>query len=1459
MSAIKDARSGTDNSNLQEIIDAAVSAKHALTHGQNQYQTPEWLARACAALLPRDSYGRARWVTDVIDPQGAEGNLVKQVISSRRIVFELDNRLKAKDEELFRITGNCVRIGELMDELYPRTTFPCIVANPPFGIRWKTKDGSIDSTEWTWEFIKKRLAPQGFGFIISNAETLKRIGADVAESTYLFQEFPAGGIWDNCNVKLGIVHFHGAGAFPGKLSMHHVWDHVPSEEEIKALYPKLVIRQNCVPYGYPDMANMETLRNIINDERADRPPFNVYLGKDGTLKTYLSTYSGMKMKRDDIAALHRLQNCHPLSLTVEKELRILLQHTIDSGVYILEPAAKQAIKDALNAVKSMGCPIRPVTDFELIAYGDDHDDVECDNPTPLRPGMKFTKGKRYNVKTATYTFQDAFVKKVLTFGEDESECWMEDHDMTLHGQDRFTEVFDDNNRRWRFMDRPPASQDWCLNESLFWAIFKKPDVPTVAETMPDFYERNRNILGLHATMSGFQYFPGQHDYIARLGCKDYALVGADVGCHAKGTLILMADGRSKPVEDIVPGDRIMGWDNTPRFVEQLSRGRDSMARIVPVKGDPFVVNINHILTLVQTNVHHSRPLSKTNGVVRDVTVRDFLKWPKEWRDNHKLFRRGIELRERKVFFSPYFMGVYLGDGSSSSGPGLVSISKPDVEILDAVKQECARHGWGFSTRGDGIKCPSHHIKGGEIRSWLKALDLLGVGSGDRFIPDCYMRNSAKVRADVLAGLLDTDGHLDRSGIFDYISQSKQLAADVVWLARSLGLAAYTKPCEKRDQNGNGGTYYRVSISGDIDMIPTRIPRKKASARAQKKDVLRTGFKVEHLPEDDFYGFSIEGDGRFLLGDFTVTHNTGKTLIALSLIQLKSPTRTLIIAPQGTMRSSGEEDDVDYQPSQWITEIRRFAPGEPVFQLFSREDYAGILNANGGEFPPGIYVTYPQAYWQNGSFDHIPESWQKKHPEKLFRKMFGLPWDDENPPPSEEWFNRGVGSEKNGIRCVVKPSLAITIAAEQPEWDMVCVDEAHLMCNLGSQVTQNLLRLQPKFRYALTATPIPNFVNNLFSLMGWLCVPDWYKGDKLNVAWPYKIDDEGKFKTTFMCTEVDKTVQDRAKQKNDRGWSKKGVKKSPTISSPARLLKILKPNLAYISKEECNPKQVTCDVIDVRVPLGADQQVIYEHWLNRENLRKEFPNPLTRALAQLQRLRGVCASPASTRYRTINRGTVLEPKMFTCHSDFNAKTVTVLQLIRDRLVEGEQVVIVSARCGQSTELQRRLREAGIPTARIDSTVSAEMHTAEANRFKRGDARVMFMGIKCAQGHSFDQCRNLIIGSLEWSYGSLHQAKGRVWRLTSKQQVRVWCVLHENTIEELLFDRVATKQDAATICLHGKRVPRAYHQADASEVLGEHIVNYKASDGKIMSEAECESQWPELRRQLVLAFNPKAIAA
>ena len=39
------------------------------------------------------------------------------------------------------------------------------------------------------------------------------------------------------------------------------------------------------------------------------------------------------------------------------------------------------------------------------------------------------------------------------------------------------------------------------------------------------------------------------------------------------------------------------------------------------------------------------------------------------------------------------------------------------------------------------------------------------------------------------------------------------------------------------------------------------------------DKLNTSFDIEEIGKDNYYGFTISGNGRYLLGDFTVTHNT----------------------------------------------------------------------------------------------------------------------------------------------------------------------------------------------------------------------------------------------------------------------------------------------------------------------------------------------------------------------------------------------------------------------------------------------------------------------------------------------------------------------------------------------------------------------------------------------------------
>lgn len=355
----------------------------------------------------------------------------------------------------------------------------------------------------------------------------------------------------------------------------------------------------------------------------------------------------------------------------------------------------------------------------------------------------------------------------------------------------------------------------------------------------------------------------------------YVVMDAPTGCHGPGTPIMLATGETVPVESVQVGDRLMGWRG-PVTVTELKRGTQPMFNIVPVKGAPFTVNLDHVLTLVHTET----------GAVVDVSLRNWFEWSAYKVHCHKLFRTAVPTFEVEVSSSrtlpidPYVLGLLLGDGALTKG---VIVCKRDMELEAPLREEAADHGITYFF---DEKYGEHHLAvprgSGRNPLYDKIRELgLTVTSEFKFIPEQYKKSSYKVREEVLAGILDTDGHLSNN-CFDYISKSRQLAEDVTFVARSVGLAAYLTPCEKYDQNGQGGMYFRVSLSGDLERIPTRIARKRAQPRAQKKDILRTGFTVEALGEGEFFGFSLDTDPHYLLGDFTVTHNTGKSGIAVTL-------------------------------------------------------------------------------------------------------------------------------------------------------------------------------------------------------------------------------------------------------------------------------------------------------------------------------------------------------------------------------------------------------------------------------------------------------------------------------------------------------------------------------------------------------------------------------------------------
>ena len=72
-------------------------------------------------------------------------------------------------------------------------------------------------------------------------------------------------------------------------------------------------------------------------------------------------------------------------------------------------------------------------------------------------------------------------------------------------------------------------------------------------------------------------------------------------CLAPYEEILLFDGSFKEAQDIIQGDLLMGDDSTPRTVINTCTGQDTMYRIIPDKGESFVCNEPHILTLISVN------------------------------------------------------------------------------------------------------------------------------------------------------------------------------------------------------------------------------------------------------------------------------------------------------------------------------------------------------------------------------------------------------------------------------------------------------------------------------------------------------------------------------------------------------------------------------------------------------------------------------------------------------------------------------------------------------------------------------------------------------------------------------------------------------------------------------------------------------------------------------------------
>ena len=372
-----------------------------------------------------------------------------------------------------------------------------------------------------------------------------------------------------------------------------------------------------------------------------------------------------------------------------------------------------------------------------------------------------------------------------------------------------------------------------------------------------------------------------------------------VGCHVKGQRLLTYSGALKAVENVAVRDRLMGPDSKPRTVLKLCRGKGKMYRVVPIKGTPFIVNEDHVLALYFTN-SSNYPLFANEKI--NISVKEFLTWNRRKQRECKLYHAPCVhfLKSRKLPIEPRILGMWLGDGSSDA----VALTTAD----SALEQLWIKFGHKNKLharyeRKITNKSATVHLtgdKGGNHRPGTKRVNMNPVLQclkrlkvyNNKHIPQTYKTASRNDRLELLAGLIDTDGSLDGNSGFSYTSVSKQLIDDVSFVARSLGLTVTKKPRLTNCQTKKNCLSYRIHISGNCAEVPVALRHKSAAVRKQKKRHNVTGFKVEPIGFDDFFGFQLDKDGLYLLDDFTVTHNSGKTAFGEAI------SRTLLGADGG---------------------------------------------------------------------------------------------------------------------------------------------------------------------------------------------------------------------------------------------------------------------------------------------------------------------------------------------------------------------------------------------------------------------------------------------------------------------------------------------------------------------------------------------------------------------------------
>ena len=242
-----------------------------------------------------------------------------------------------------------------------------------------------------------------------------------------------------------------------------------------------------------------------------------------------------------------------------------------------------------------------------------------------------------------------------------------------------------------------------------------------------------------------------------------------------------------------------------------------------------------------------------------------------------------EYDEKELPIDPYLLGYWLGNGIS--GHPNITVGDSDLE---SFKKNIA---WQHYT--------VHRYKPGSVIVALHGFKKLLVDNGllnNKYVPLPYMFGSTRQRFELLAGLIDSDGTIAKSGTkigtISFVNKNKRLAEAVRVLACSLGMKTTMIETMSKLYGKECGIVYKVSFKPSFKFLKLERKNKYIQEKQDRRSLLRTISKIEPTESVPCVCIKVKSEsGCFqITSSHIITHNSTFVLRAFPLYRLTYPTK-----------------------------------------------------------------------------------------------------------------------------------------------------------------------------------------------------------------------------------------------------------------------------------------------------------------------------------------------------------------------------------------------------------------------------------------------------------------------------------------------------------------------------------------------------------------------------------------